>query len=68
MMLLDLVCGECIKEQLDKGVNYNGESDPIMIPFKPLNDTGLYEFKCPNGHDSKTILDNIDFEMLFEYG
>jgi hypothetical protein len=67
-MLLDLICFDCIMEQVGKGVPNEVAGEPIMTPFEEVNNTGIYEVKCSNGHKSKTIIDNIDFEILFEYG
>jgi len=67
-MLLDLICFDCIKEQIDKGVPTTTIGDPIMTPFELVNNTGIYEVNCSKGHSSSTIIDNIDFEILFDYG
>ena len=68
MMLLDLICFDCIMEQVGKGVPNVATGEPIMTPFEEVNNTGVYEVNCSKGHKSKTIIDNIDFEILFEYG
>jgi hypothetical protein len=68
MMLLDLICFKCIMEQVGKGVSNTASGEPIMTPFEEANNTGIYEVNCSKGHKSKTIIDNIDFEILFEYG
>lgn len=67
-MLLDLICFECIMEQVGKGIPNTTAGEPIMTPFEEVNNTGIYEVNCSKGHKSKTIIDNIDFEILFEYG
>jgi len=68
MMVLDLVCYDCIMEQVnrDETDGYGGAS--ILIPFEQVNNIGIYEVICSKGHKSKTIIDNINFEILFEYG
>jgi hypothetical protein len=68
MMLLDLICFDCVMEQVKKGVPHTSEGVPILTPFEEVNNTGIYEVNCSKGHKSKTIIDNIDFEILFEYG
>lgn len=68
MMLLDLICFDCFMEQVDKGVPKTTSGEPIMTPLEEVNNTGIYEVNCNKGHKSKTIIDNIDFEILFEYG
>lgn len=66
-MLLDLICFDCLKAQLDKGVPHKTDGTPIQIPFEPVNNNGTYIVNCGLGHSSKTIINNIDFEILFEY-
>ena len=68
MMLLDLICFDCIMEQVNKGVPNTSPGEPIMTPFEEVNNTGIYTVNCSKGHSSKTVIDNIDFEILFEYG
>jgi hypothetical protein len=65
-MLLDLVCGPCVMLQAQKGLE--GEPVDIDVPVKELNQSGIYEVECRLGHKSTNVIDNIDFEMLFEYG
>jgi hypothetical protein len=67
-MLLDLACFGCIKEQVDKGEDKTFDETSIPTPFEQINNSGIYEFTCSKGHNSKTIVDNINFEILFEYG
>jgi hypothetical protein len=44
MMLLDLICFDCIMEQVNKGVTYTAESEPVMTPFEEVNNVlGLAE-------------------------
>lgn len=66
-MLLDLICFDCIKEQIDKGVPNTVIGEPIPTPFEPINDSGIYQVHCVKGHEAVTIIDNVDFEILFEY-
>ncbi|MES2566214.1 MAG: hypothetical protein V4565_05075 [Bacteroidota bacterium] len=68
MMLLDLGCYECIMEQINSGTGEINEGQSIPTPFEQVNNTGLYEVTCNKGHKSYTIIDNMDFEILFEYG
>ena len=66
-MLLDLICADCLLEQIkDKKVTEQPEHY-LPIPFEAVNDSGIYEFVCPKGHQAKTYLYNIDFEILFDY-
>ncbi len=67
MMLLNLICSDCLLEQIEaKNVTKEPENY-LLTPFEPVNDSGLYDVSCPNGHNSKTYIDNIDFEILFDY-
>jgi hypothetical protein len=66
MMLLDLVCGHCAMLQIQEGLE--GEPFEIPVPVQEVNQSGLYEVVCPFQHKCTNIIDNIDFEMLFEYG
>ncbi|KAA5548260.1 hypothetical protein [Adhaeribacter rhizoryzae] len=68
MMLLDLICFDCIMEQVKNGAPESNIGEPIMTPFEQVNNTGVYEVNCSKGHKSKTVIDNIDFEILYEYG
>lgn len=68
MMLLALICYDCIMEQVRNGVPHSNIGEPIITPFEQVNNTGIYEVNCSKGHKSKTLIDNIDFEILFEYG
>jgi hypothetical protein len=65
MMLLDLICAECLLNAT-KGFS-KAEQTNIVIPFEPVNDSGIYDTKCSKGHISKTYIDNLDFEILFDY-
>ncbi|WP_084370520.1 hypothetical protein [Reichenbachiella faecimaris] len=55
-------------EQVKKGAPHSTGADPILTPFEPVNESGIYTVNCPNGHTSTTIIHNINFEILFEYG
>jgi len=68
MMLLDLICFDCIMEQVNKGESEAFDGASIQTPFEQVNDNGIYEVNCAKGHTSNTIIDNINFEILFEYG
>lgn len=68
MMLLDLICFDCLMEQVNKGEPSVFDGTSIPTPFEQVNNDGIYEVNCAKGHKSKTIIDNINFEILFEYG
>lgn len=67
MMLLDLVCADCLLEQVDEKKVTDTPEHYLPIPFEAVNDSGLYNFVCAKGHESKTYLINIEFEILFDY-
>ena len=66
-MKLDLICFNCIKEQIDKGAPVKEVSIPIPINFQIVNNKGIYDVLCDKGHNSKCVINNIDFEILFDY-
>ena len=68
MMLLKLICFDCIMEQINNGVPHKTSGSPISTPLEQVNNSGIYDVKCSKGHNSKTIIVNIDFEILFDYG
>ena len=55
-------------EQVNDGVPHKNYGIPITTPLEQVNNSGIYDVKCANGHNSKTIIVNIDFEILFDYG
>lgn len=65
-MLLDLVCADCLIEQMEKGVPDKPERH-TMTPFEPVNDSGVYEINCHKGHKPYAYIVNLDFEILFDY-
>jgi len=67
MMLLDLICVPCISEQIEKGIENADQNEPILVPLERVNDSGIYEVTCHKGHKSKIIIDNLSFEILFDY-
>jgi len=54
--------------QVKNGVPHSTIGEPILTPFEQVNNTGIYQVNCSKGHNSNTIIDNLDFEILFEYG
>lgn len=68
MMILDLICFNCLLEQVNKGATHKVVGAAIPTPFEQVNNSGIYQTTCSKGHKCKTVIDNIDFEILFEYG
>ncbi len=58
-MKLYLTCMTCFQEL--------GRPSDISYPAE-IQDAGYYQFKCVNGHISRTRLQNPKFEVLFELG
>ena len=58
-MKLFFHCLECAKKHPKTALN---------VAFIDIRNDGLYEFACPKGHKSVTILQEQKFEILFEIG
>ena len=63
-MLLHLFCPYCAYEKA-KGLVGRAEIE-VPVPIVSLSDSGVYDVKCLNGHESKVTLENLKFELLFE--
>lgn len=57
-MKLPMTCFKCLHE-------LNEPTLPIWVEYQ---DSHLYEFECPNGHKSSTILQQQKLEVLFNIG
>ncbi|SHK08202.1 hypothetical protein [Pseudozobellia thermophila] len=68
MMLLDLICADCLLEQIESKKVTEQSEHFVPVPFEMVNDSGIYNFNCQKGHNSISYLINIEFEILFEYG
>ncbi len=56
-MKIMLLCRHCL----------NSEKDPAKcLHYVGVNDTGIYELECPDGHHSRTIMQQLKFELLFQ--
>ena len=64
-MLVDLICGECIKECLKNDDLFINE---LMVPVSQIVESGIYNVTCDKGHKTKVALRNAKFELLFELG
>lgn len=58
-MRIPIVCFQCMKEDKDAAKPAN---------FYEFRDDGRYEFICPKGHKSLTVLQQQKFELLFDIG
>lgn len=57
-MRLPLTCFQCFYES----------SKPIQKVWVEYQDSNLYEYTCPNGHQAATILKQQKLEILFDIG
>lgn len=64
-MLLNLMCGECIKESLKKGTLL---VDELKVPVSQISESGIYDVTCRKGRKPKVALRNSKFELLFDLG
>lgn len=58
-MKLPMSCFKCIEEEIP----YDGALSNVEF-----RDDGRYEFTCPKGHKSVTVLQQQKFELLFDIG
>lgn len=64
-MLLNLFCGECIKESMKNNDLFTVE---IMVPVSQISESGIYDVICDKGHKTKVAVLNNKFELLFDLG
>jgi hypothetical protein len=65
MMLLPLICGECIKEGIEAG---SLDTDEFMVPVAELRDEPVYDVTCSKGHHTECLVLHEQFELLFDLG
>jgi hypothetical protein len=67
-MIVRLFCPQCIKMHKD-ALNENAViSIDVPVPIdRPQND-GLYEITCERNHESKIVVTNLKYDILFELG
>lgn len=64
-MKLYVNCNQCINNFIEAG----GKNLRLLsLAGLTISDNGIYEFKCPRGHESVTTLSAERFEILFEIG
>jgi hypothetical protein len=66
MMQIDLLCEDCIEEAVKQGLDAAYGSS-VPTPISHITDSGVYEVTCTRGHKSKVVIDNLPFEILFDY-
>ncbi|MCT9423361.1 hypothetical protein KTI95_04385 [Acinetobacter baumannii] len=60
-MKISITCGYCAHLS-EPGAHL------VAYELQVINDSGCYEFECPHGHRTVTILQQVKFEILFEIG
>lgn len=67
-MQLHFYCPDCLakasKEQEKGGEN----AVPILSDVYELLNDGIYTVHCPKGHSGKVVLNNLNFELLYDLG
>jgi hypothetical protein len=58
-------CVQCNEESQKLGKEYTPEE---KLVFAELNELGIYNYQCPNGHQKKMILKKQLFQILFDLG
>jgi hypothetical protein len=59
-MKIGLVCPGCIADE--------GLSPSTKKQFVNVEDSGIYKLKCPRGHTTNIVLQDLRHELLFESG
>ena len=68
-MQIHLYCPDCLAEIATLGQK-NGFEDlpPIYSDVNELLNDGVYKVNCPKGHKGKVVLNNLNFELLYDLG
>lgn len=68
-MRIHLYCPDCLAEMSKSGMNNSLKDIPPILSdaYELLND-GVYSVQCPKGHHGKVVLNNLNFELLFDLG
>jgi hypothetical protein len=64
-MKLMFFCPKCCEEECNRTGDSRVSSEKAVV-LVPLQEYGVYEFKCKNGHAMKCALQNPKYELLFE--
>lgn len=68
MMQLHLYCPDCLAEIVRKGEEGKDNLPSIHSDIYELNNNGIYKVQCPKGHVGKVVLNNLNFELLYDLG
>ena len=64
---LDLYCPICIGELVKKGIKEGIESlEPLFSDAYEILNDGIYHTHCSKGHEGIVVLQNLQFELLYE--
>lgn len=64
---LDLYCPICMAELVRKGIKDGIESlEPLFSDTYEVINDGIYHTHCSKGHEGIVILQNLQFELLYE--
>lgn len=61
-MRLEIICSNCADQIAP------GQSGKVYSRVCSVSESGVYEFECPNGHRTKTVLRTPKHEVLFTIG
>ena len=69
MMQVHLYCPDCLAEIAELGQKNGLENlPPIYSDVNELLNVGVYTVNCPKGHTGKVVLNNLNFELLYDLG
>ena len=67
-MQLHLYCPDCLAEASKKREKGDRDVAPILSDVYELLNEGIYTVHCPKGHSGKVVLNNLNFELLYDLG
>ena len=68
MMQLHLYCPDCLAEASKEQEKGSRGVAPILSDVYELLNDGIYTVHCPKGHSGKVVLNNLNFELLYDLG
>lgn len=67
-MQIQLYCPICLANLARSGVKTFEGIEPIYSNVYELLNDGIYHTHCEKGHEGVVVLDNLNFELLFDLG
>jgi len=68
-MKLRLICPHCISESEEREIYLPGDLSKFELMYaEEVNDDGIYKIICNKGHETRVILQEQKFEILFDLG